>query len=121
MRWTTHEIEYLEEHAGDGAKSIADELGRSSAAVEMQAYRYGISLRRWWLCPRCGRRTSRPLSSRTGWCSVCTMSTRRERMAEEVRDVQEESRRIEEERKARQALYARKSRAKKRAKQMKEK
>ena len=49
------------------------------------------------------------------------MSARRERMAEEVRDIQEESRRIEEERKARQALYARKSRAKKRAKQMKEK
>jgi len=118
MRWTTHEVEYLEEHAGDGAKSIADELGRSSAAIEMQAYRYGISLRRWWLCPRCGRRTSRPLSSHLRYSS---MSARRERMAEEVRDIQEESRRIEEERRARQALYARKSRAKKRAKQMKEK
>lgn len=121
MKWTTKQIKYLEAHANDGAEAIAEALGRSKQSVEVQASRYGISLRKSWLCPKCGMRTSRPLSGRTGWCSVCTKAQRRERMAEEVRELEEEARREEEENRARQCLYSRKSRAKKKLKGMKRK
>ena len=113
MNWTTAEIRYLEEHANEGAEAIASHLGRSRRSVETQAQRYGISLRKLWMCPKCGRRSSRPLSSRTGWCPVCTKAQRRERMAEEVRELEEEARREEEEDRARQCLYSRKNRARK--------
>lgn len=119
MRWTTSKIRYLEEHAGDGAKAIADALHCSVRAVEVQASRYGISLRRVWQCPNCGMRVRKPLSSRTGWCSACTKSKRRERIAEEVREIEEEVRRNEMEDKARQRLYSRKDRAKKKLKRQK--
>lgn len=120
-QWSTRELRYLEEHAGEGAGAVAKALGRSKQSVEVQASRYGISLRKSWLCPKCGMRTSRPLSGRTGWCSVCTKAQRRERMAEEVRELEEEARREEEENRARQCLYSRKSRAKKKLKGMKRK
>ena len=116
MRWTTREIGYLEEHAGDGAAAIAAALGRSKASVKKQAGRYGISLRRRWHCPRCGHSTGKPLSGKTGWCAACTMRQRREGMAEEVRRMEEEARRNEREDRARQRLYARKFRAKKKMK-----
>lgn len=121
MRWTTREIGYLEEHAGDGAAAIAAALGRSKASVKKQAGRYGISLRRRWHCPRCGHSTGKPLSGKTGWCAACTMRQRREGMAEEVRRMEEEARREESEKRARQRLYSRKSRAKKKFESMSQK
>ena len=113
MKWTTHEIRYLEEHAGDGARSIADTLGRSVQSVKAQARRFGLSLRRAWLCPKCGMRVHTPLSPRTGWCVSCTRELRNERIAEEVRELQEEVRREERVNRERQSLYSAKHRAKK--------
>lgn len=112
MFWTVREIRYLEAHAGDGAEAIASRLNRSKRSVQSQAARYGISLRRYWLCLKCGRKTFKPLSSRTGWCATCTKALRREHMAEEVRELEEEVRREKDENRARQRLYSRKNRAK---------
>lgn len=116
MKWTTREIAYLEEHASDGAASIAAALGRSVKSVERQAERYGLSLRKSWLCPKCGLRVFSPLSITTGWCSVCTKAAQNERIAEQVRDLQEEARREEQINKERQRLYSAKYRAKKKLK-----
>lgn len=113
MYWTTYKLRYLEEHANEGAEAIAEALGCSRTAVEVQASRYGISLRKRWRCPRCGMVTFRPLSTVTGWCANCTKEARRERIAEEVRELEEEVRRQERENRERQRLYARKHRAKK--------
>nr|WP_314638710.1 hypothetical protein [uncultured Olsenella sp.] len=118
MRWTTGEIRYLEEHAADGAASVARALGRSRTAVERQASRYGLTLRRHWLCPRCGRKVYSPLSARTGWCQACTREQRIAELADEVGDLEREVMREEEAKRERQRLYSRKSRAKKRLESM---
>lgn len=118
MKWTTREIKYLEDHADDGATAIADALGRSVRSVESQARRFGLSLRRAWQCSKCGRRVHTPLSSRTGWCVACTRELRNERIAEEVRELQEEVRREEAINRERQRLYSAKHRAKKKLKNM---
>lgn len=116
MRWTTREIRYMEEHAGDGSRAIAEALGRSDASVRIQASRYGISLKRTWMCPRCGMLVRSPLSAKTGWCQACTKERRRERIAEEVRELEEEVMRNRREDRARQALYSKKSALKKKLK-----
>lgn len=85
MTWTSSEVRYLEEHAGDGAAAIAEALGKSVTAIEVQAHRYGLSLRKRWLCPKCGRETFKPLSNRTGWCVSCTREQRATEIAEQVR------------------------------------
>lgn len=113
MNWTSREIRYLEEHAEDGAEAIAEALGRSKSSVEHQAHRYGVSIRRRWRCPKCGAVTRKPLSSVTGWCANCTKEERRGRIAEEVRELEEEVRRAQREDRERQALYSKKSRARK--------
>ena len=43
-QWSTREIRYLKEHAGDGAKEIAKALGRTTEAVKLQARKCGICL-----------------------------------------------------------------------------
>lgn len=113
MTWTSSEVRYLEEHAGDGAEAIAEALGKSVTAIEVQAHRYGLSLRKRWLCPKCGRETFKPLSSRTGWCVSCTREQRAAEIAEQVRAMEEEVRREDKANKERQRLYSRKYRAKK--------
>lgn len=118
MKWTTREIKYLEEHAGDGAAAIAAALGRSVRSVESQARRFGLSLRRAWQCPKCGMRVHTPLSPKTGWCVACTRELRNERIAEEVRELQEEVRREERVNRERQRLYSAKHRHKKKLKNM---
>lgn len=112
MTWTSSEVRYLEEHAGDGAAAIAEALGKTVRAVEVQASKYGLSLRRRWICPRCGRQTFKPLSSRTGWCVSCTREQRAAEIAEQVRAMEEEVRREDRVNKERQRLYSRKYRAK---------
>lgn len=119
MRWTTREIGYLEEHAGEGAEAVAEALGRTVQSVKNQASRYGISLRKRWQCTRCGAITHKPLSAVTGWCSICTKEQRRERIAEEVWQIEEEARREERENRERQRLYSRKHHAKKKLKSLK--
>ncbi|WP_302152571.1 hypothetical protein [uncultured Enorma sp.] len=119
MYWTTYKLRYLEEHANEGAEAIAEALGCSRTAVEVQASRYGISLRKRWRCPRCGMVTFRPLSTVTGWCANCTKEARRDRIAEEVREMEEEVRRAERENRERQALYSKKHRMKKKLESMK--
>lgn len=112
MTWTSSEVRYLEEHAGDGAVAIAEALGKTARAVEVQASKYGLSLRRRWICPRCGRQTFKPLSSRTGWCVSCTREQRASEIAEQVRAMEEEVKREDRVNKERQRLYSRKYRAK---------
>ena len=109
MTWTSSEVRYLEEHAGDGAVTIAEALGKTVRAVEVQASKYGLSLRRRWICPRCGRQTFKPLSSRTGWCVSCTREQRASEIAEQVRAMVNREDRVNKER---QRLYSRKYRAK---------
>lgn len=111
-RWTTREIRYLEEHANEGAKAIAEALNRSVESVKWQAGQYGISLRERWYCSRCGNWTFKPLNSKTGWCSACTKAARRHVLEEELREMEEEVMRERKEDKARNALYSRKFRLK---------
>lgn len=113
MTWTSSEVRYLEEHAGDGAEAIAKALGKSVKAVKNQAMRYGLSLRKRCLCPKCGRETFKPLSNRTGWCVSCTREQRAAEIAEQVRAMEEEVRREDKANKERQRIYSRKYRAKK--------
>lgn len=113
MNWTVRELRYLEEHAGDGVEAVAEALGRTACSVKSQAKRYGISLRRTYQCPRCGMRSRSPLSGLTGWCSACTKEQKRARIAEQVRELEEEVARNEREDRERQRLYSRKHRLKK--------
>lgn len=113
MRWTTRELQYLEDHAQDGAEAIAQALGCSTKAVQWQAHTYGISLRRKWQCPRCGHWSYKPLNPKTGWCATCTKAERRTAIEDEVRQMREEEMREQEENRRRQALYAKKHRMKK--------
>ncbi len=112
--WTTQEIKYLEEHAHEGVGAIAAALGRSRNAVETQARHYGISLKIRWHCPHCGATVHKPLSNLTGWCYVCTKKVNNEKLAEEVRQLEELAKRDLEETKKRQRLYTRRHRAKQR-------
>ena len=121
MKWTTRKIKYLEEHAEEGAEAIAEALGCSPHAVEVQASRYGLSLRKAWRCPKCGMAVRKPLSPKTGWCASCTKELRNESIAEEVRELQEEVRREERINRERQRLYSAKHRAKKKLKNLRSK
>lgn len=118
MKWTTREIRYLEEHAGDGAEEIAEALDRSVRSVQSQARRYGLSLRRSWQCPKCSMRVHKPLSPDTGWCASCSKELRNERIAEEVRELEEEVMREERANRERQRLYSAKHRARKKLKKV---
>ena len=120
MNWTTAEIRYLEDHAHEGAEAVAEALGRSVGSVRVQASRYGVSLSRRWRCPRCGAVTRRPPSPVTGWCENCTKEERRRRIEDEVRELEAEAERAERENRERQRLYARRHRAKKKIKSMKQ-
>lgn len=112
-RWTSSEISYLHDHASDGAEEIARHLGRSVQSVQWQASQYGVSLRRSWICPRCGLKTFKALSPRTGWCSACTKGLRRMQIEEECREMREEVMRERAEDRMRGALYERKRRLRK--------
>lgn len=95
-RWKDWELDYLYNHAGDGAQSIAEKLGRTKAAVEVMASRERISLTRRWRCPRCGRTTYTPLVQWSGWCRRCTISETRDTAALVNRKARLELKREEE-------------------------
>lgn len=89
MNWTTDEIRYMEEHAGEGAAAIAEHLNRTVISVKVQASRQGIFLTPRWRCQNCGCLTAKPLNAKTGWCANCTMEARREQIAKDVRELEE--------------------------------
>ena len=109
-RWKAHEEEYLRKHAGDGAKEIADALGRTIRSVQVHASVMGISLYKRWHCPNCGRWTFKPLSERTGWCRACTIQatgdTAAMKNAEIRKEVQAEKERERREERRRQMCYS---------------
>lgn len=112
-KWTTREIRYLEEHGHEGAEAVARKLGRSLVSVQHAASALGVSLRKRWRCPKCGRMTKRPLNASTGWCLACTKELRNREAAEEVRELEDEASRLARLDSERNRLYVRKSRAKK--------
>lgn len=109
-RWTVNEVRYLEAHAHEGADAVAIALGRSRSAVKHQAAAYGISLRRRWFCPKCGKWAYKPLNGRTGWCAACTKRARRWRKEDELADMREQKEREQAEDRRIAALYMQKSR-----------
>lgn len=113
-RWTTRELRYLEEHAGDGAESVARALDRSKPSVEWQAKECGLSLRKRAQCPRCGRQTFKPLNKLSGWCAECTKELRMRDLKAQADAMREEAIRRERNDRERQRLYSAKNRAKKR-------
>ncbi len=108
--WKPYEEAYLLDHAGDGAKAIADALGRTVSGVQTHASRMGVSLYTRWYCPKCGRHTYKPLSDRTGWCRACTIQatgdTAALKNAEIRKEVAEEKERERKEERRRQMLYS---------------
>lgn len=110
--WSTRELRYLRDHANEGAAQVAHDLDRSISSVQSQAHDQGLSLRRRWQCPRCGRMTYQPLIKLKGWCRSCVREVRRAEIAEQARDMREEARRADAERRERQRIYSMKSRAK---------
>lgn len=115
-QWSTHELMYLEEHAGEGAKAIAKALGRSEDSVKWQAQRCGLSLRKRSQCPNCGRWTFRPLNRINGWCIECTKELHMCDLAEQANAMREEAIREKRNNQERQRYYSAKSRAKKKQK-----
>lgn len=111
--WSTREIRYLREHAGDGAKEIAKALGRTTEAVKLQAGKCGISLRQRWMCPKCGRMTFKPLNKANGWCAECTKEGHVADLREQASAMREEAARSKRNDRERQRCYSAKSRAKK--------
>ena len=102
-QWSTHELMYLEEHAGEGAKAIAKALGRSEDSVKWQAQRCGLSLR---------KRSHRI----NGWCIECTKELHMSDLAEQANAMREEAIREKRNNQERQRYYSAKSRAKKKQK-----
>lgn len=112
-QWSTRELRHLEEHAGDGAKQVAKDLGRSIDSVKHMARKCGISLRKRHQCPRCGQWTFRPLNRVTGWCIECTKELHMADLAEQANAMKEEAIREKRNDRERQRHYSAKSRAKK--------
>lgn len=109
-RWSSREIKYLQTHANDGADAISQALGRTEQSVKMQAHRYGISLRKFWICPRCGCKTAYPLSAKTGWCRTCCVEESTYKAAAKneqlKREIEREKKLFEAEKRKRQKIYA---------------
>ena len=112
-QWSTRELRYLEEHAGDGAKQVAKDLGRSIDSVKHMARKCGLSLRKRRQCSHCGQWTFRPLNRVNGWCIECTKELHMADLAEQANAMREEAIREKRNDRERQRHYSAKSRAKK--------
>lgn len=113
MQWTMREIRYLDEHANEGAEAIAEALGRTYSSVVQQAHSRGVSLKRRWICPRCGATVRNPLNAQTGWCVLCTKEEHVKHLREEAEQARREAKRERELNKERNRYYNVKLRAKK--------
>lgn len=109
-RWSKDEVEYLHNHASDGADEIAKALGRSKSSVKHQAHHYGISLRRLYVCPNCQQVTTKWLSPVTGWCPACSIDVSRAKAEAKNRkleaEIKAEEERIKRARRKRQMVYS---------------
>lgn len=109
-RWSRTEEEYLREHAGEGAKAVADALGRTVPSVQVKASRMGVTLFKRWHCPRCGRWVYAPLAKWSGWCRKCSIDESADTAAEKNRrirrDIEEERRLAKDAERRRQAIYS---------------
>ena len=94
-KWTAEEVAYLRAHRRDGARAIAEALGRSQRSVRGKASELGLSLLpsawdRGELCPMCATREVErgTVAGRNGLCRTCWLKwkadTARE-MAAEIR------------------------------------
>ena len=101
-QWSTRELRYLEGHAGDGAKQVAKDLGRSIDSVKHMARKCGLSLRK--------------RNRVNGWCIECTKELHMADLAEQANAMKEEAIREKRNDRQRQRYYSQKSRAKKAAK-----
>lgn len=123
-RWRRYEEEYLKKHAGDGAKEIAEHLGRSVQSVKSHASRIGISLYKRWYCPNCGKYTYKPLTEWSGWCRRCSIEASADTAAMKNREIRKEVERekaaIREEERRRQMLYSDTNRKKNELKKLRE-
>lgn len=123
-QWTTREVQYLHENANEGAESIAKALNRSVRSVECCASRYGVSLRKRWICPKCGHPTFSPLSPRYGWCRTCSIEQSQAKAQEKGKairaEILEEEARLLRATRARQAVYSKNDRKKKKLCRMRE-
>lgn len=108
-RWKLWELDYLVGNAGDGAEAIAKKLGKTKHAVEVMASRLGVSLRRSWHCPRCGRNVYTPLSQWSGWCRRCSVNESKDGAALKNRSIRKqieiERRLVQQAERDRQAIY----------------
>ncbi len=95
MKWTPEQDEFLEAHANKGAEWCAREMFarfgvlRSREAVWRHAYRIGASMRRYEICPSCGREVMQ-LKGGSGLCRACHMHELAEK-SRELRDGIEKS------------------------------
>ena len=123
-RWSQREEDYLSNHAGDGAATIAEALGRTVWSVRCKASEMGVSLVVRYHCPRCGRYTYRPLTKWTGWCRSCSIEESTDTAAmknrEIRREIAEEEVRIREAERRRQAIYSDTEREKKKLRKFRE-
>ena len=116
-RWSQREEDYLSNHAGDGAATIAEALGRTVWSVRCKASEMGVSLVVRYHCPRCGRYTYRPLTKWTGWCRSCSAAMKNREIR---REIAEEEVRIREAERRRQAIYSDTEREKKKLRKFRE-
>lgn len=123
-RWKPWELEYLKNHATDGAEAIAAKLGRTKRAVEVMASKERISLFKAWHCPRCGRMTYYPLTEWTGWCRCCSIQESRDKAAISNRrvrfEIEQEKKSIKEAERERQALYSDTNKKKRKLRRLRE-
>lgn len=74
-RWSRRQDAVLWEHGHEGAEECADIIrrrfgvARTPEAVRRHAYRIGAPMRRYEICPECGRKTDE--LCRDGLCPVC--------------------------------------------------
>ncbi len=123
-RWSQAEEDYLRKNAGNGAQAVAEVLGRSVRAVQCKASEMGVSLVVRYHCPRCGKTTYRPLSTRTGWCRKCSIDESADAAALKNRrirkEIADEEVRIREAERRRQAIYSDTDREKRKLRKFRE-
>lgn len=74
-RWSRQQDEYLQEHCNDGPERIAADMrrrfgvARTPEAVRRHAYRIGVPVVQYEICPQCGGKHDHLMYS--GVCYLC--------------------------------------------------